>query len=97
MEIVTISARISEKKKAEFYQTMESLKSLVNEYCNEIETEINPDNNLTMRIIFNSKEDLEKNFSNNEFIILRGTIRSLCNNISYKFGDDYKFGDLKAL
>ncbi|MCK5101714.1 MAG: hypothetical protein KAR17_02830 [Cyclobacteriaceae bacterium] len=87
MDTITISARINEKKKAEFYHTMESLKSLVNEYCNEIETEINPDNNLVIRITFNSKTDMEKNFSNNEFNILKGTIRSLCDNISYKFGD----------
>ena len=87
MDTITISARINEKKKAEFYHTMESLKSLVNEYCNEIETEINPDNNLVIRITFNSKTDMEKNFSNSEFNILKGTIRSLCDNISYKFGD----------
>ena len=87
MDTITISARINEKKKAEFYHTMESLKSLVNEYCNEIETEINPDNNLVIRITFNNKTDMEKIFSNNEFNILKGTIRSLCDNISYKFGD----------
>ena len=87
MDTITISAKINEKKKVEFYHTMESLKSLVNEYCNEIETEINPDNNLVIRITFNSKADMEKNFSNSEFNILKGTIRSLCDNISYKFGD----------
>lgn len=87
MEIVTINARIDKKKKAEFYQTMESLKSLVNNYCNEIETAINPDNNLVIRITFNSKAEIEKNFSNNEFNILKGTVRSLCKNISYKIND----------
>ncbi|MCK5703364.1 MAG: hypothetical protein KAI29_19530 [Cyclobacteriaceae bacterium] len=87
MDTITISARINEKKKAEFYHTMESLKSLVNEYCNEIETEINPDNNLVIRITFNSKAEIEKNFSNNEFNILKGTVRSLCKNISYKIND----------
>ena len=87
METVIINARINQKNKAEFYQTMESLKSLVKNYCNEIETEINPDNKLVIRITFNSKEEMEKNFHNSEFNILKGTVRSLCDNINYKFGD----------
>ena len=87
MEILTISARIIEKKKSEFYQTMESLKSLVKKYCNEFETQVDSENNLVIRITFNSKEEIEKNFSNNEFNILKGTVRSLCKNISYKIND----------
>ena len=87
MEILTISARIIEKKIGEFYQTMESLKSLVKKYCNEFETQVDSQNNLVIRITFNSKEEMENNFSNNEFNILKGTIRSLCDNISYNIND----------
>lgn len=87
MEILTISARIIEKKIGEFYQTMESLKSLVKKYCNEFETQVDSENNLVIRITFNSKEEMENNFSNNEFNILKGTIRSLCDNISYNIND----------
>ena len=87
MEILTISARIIEKKIGEFYQTMESLKSLVKKYCNEFETHVDFQNNLVIRITFNSKEEMENNFSNNEFNILKGTIRSLCDNISYNIND----------
>ena len=82
MDTVTISAKISEKKKAEFYQTMESLKMLVKNYCNEIDYEISPDNKLIIRITFDSKEDLGKNFYNNEFNILKGSVRSVCDNIN---------------
>ena len=87
MEILTISARIIEKKKSEFYQTMESLKSLVKKYCNEFETQVDLENNLVIRITFNSKEEIENNFSNKEFNILKGTLRSLCDNISYNIND----------
>ena len=87
MEILTISARIIEKKIGEFYQTMESLKSLVKKYCNEFETQVDSENNLVIRITFNSKEEMENNFSNSEFNILKGTIRSLCDNISYNIND----------
>ena len=87
MDTITISARINEKKKAEFYQTMESLKSLVKKYCNEFETQVDLENNLVIRITFNSKEEMENNFSNKEFNILKGTLRSLCDNISYNIND----------
>ena len=87
MEILTISARIIEKKIGEFYQTMESLKSLVKKYCNEFETQVDLENNLVIRITFNSKEEMENNFSNKEFNILKGTLRSLCDNISYNIND----------
>ena len=87
METVVISAKINEKNKVEFYQTMESLKILVKNYCNELETEISPDNNLVIRIIFNSKDELGRNFYNNEFNILKGSVRSLCDNIRIKVND----------
>lgn len=81
METVTISARISEKKRVEFYQTMESLKTLVKNYCSEFELDVGPDNNLKIRITFNSIDELKNNFHNNEFNILKGSIRSLCDDV----------------
>ena len=81
METVTITARISEKKKAEFYQTMESLKTLVNNYCSEFKLDISPDNNLVIRITFNSMDELKSNFHNNAFNILKGSLRSLCDDV----------------
>ena len=87
METVTISARISEKKKVEFYQTMESLKMLVKNYCNEFELDVSPDNNLTIKIAFDNMDVLKSNFQNKEFNILKGSLRSLCDNISIKIND----------
>ncbi|MGE5859204.1 MAG: hypothetical protein ACM34J_01530 [Ignavibacteria bacterium] len=81
METVTITAAINEKKKVEFYQTMESLKALIKNYCNKIDTEIDQGNNLVIRITFNSKKEMEQNFSNVEFNILKGSVRSLCENV----------------
>ncbi|MGE5797559.1 MAG: hypothetical protein ACM34O_09500 [Ignavibacteria bacterium] len=81
METVTITAAINEKKKVEFYQTMESLKILIKSYCNKIDAEIDQGNNLVIRITFNSKEEMEQNFSNAEFNILKGSVRSLCENV----------------
>lgn len=82
MKEVLISANISEKKKSEFFQSMESLKSLVKSYCKKLEIRVSEDNNIAIRIIFNKKEDLEKNFYNKEFNILKGSVRSLCNNVN---------------
>lgn len=87
METITISARINEKKKVEFYQTMESLKTLVKNYCNELEVEVHPDNSLLLKITFNSKDELIKNFDNSEFNILKGTVRSLCSDIKINDGN----------
>ena len=81
METVTISAIVSEKKKIEFYQTMESLKTLVKNYCSEFELDLSPDNNLKIKITFNSIDELKSNFHNNEFNILKGSIRSLCEDV----------------
>jgi hypothetical protein len=87
METVTISARINEKKIVEFYQTMESLKTLVKNYCNEFELDVSLDNNLTIKIDFNSMDELKSNFNNNEFNILKGSVRSLCDHLSVKIND----------
>lgn len=87
METVTISARISEKNKVEFYQTMESLKSLVKNYCSEFELDVSLENNLTIKIVFDNMDVLQRNFHNNEFNILKGSLRSLCDNISIKINE----------
>ncbi len=87
METVTISARLDEKKKVEFYQTMESLKTLVKNYCSEFELDISPDNNLMIRIAFSSMDELETNFHNNAFNILKGSVKSLCKNVIIKVNE----------
>ena len=83
METVTITANISEKKKVEFYQTMESLKTLVKNYCNNLDISVE-ENNVLIHITFDGKVELEKNFYNSEFNILKGTLKSLCNNTTIK-------------
>jgi len=81
METVTISASINKNKETEFFQTMESLKALVKSYCNDFEIIKKEDGNTMIKIIFNRKEELENNFNNKEFNILKGTINSLCDNV----------------
>ena len=87
METVIINATISENKKAEFFQTIESLKSLVKNYCNELETIISEDNNLSIRITFSDHDEMENNFYNAEFNILKGSVMSLCKNVNIKIND----------
>lgn len=81
MEAVKILAQLNNEKKSEFYQTFESLSSLVKKYCEEIKIEMDSDNELRITILFSDKDELEDNFYNNEFTILKGTVRSLCNNV----------------
>jgi len=87
METVIINATINEKKKTEFFQTIESLKSLVKNYCNELETIISEDNNLSIRITFSNHDEMENNFYNAEFNILKGSVMSLCKNVNIKIND----------
>lgn len=87
METVTIRASINEKKKAEFFQTMESLTGLVESKCNDLDIRIKDDNNLIIKITFDGKDQMEKNFYNNEFNILKGTIKSLCDDVVIKIND----------
>ena len=89
MEIVTINARINEHKKVEFFHTMESLKSLVKSYCNNMEVTINEDSSLIVRIKFNSERELVHNFDNDEFKILKGTVKSLCHDITIKRNNEF--------
>ena len=85
MDTVLITAKISDKKKIEFYQTMESLKTLVKEYCRDLSIETIDENNVVIRITFSGAGDLEKNFYNPEFNILKGTLKGLCNNTTIEF------------
>ena len=87
METVTISANINEKKKAEFFQTMESLTGLVENQCNDLDIRVKDDNNLIIKITFDGKDQMEKNFYNNEFNILKGSVKSLCENVVIKVND----------
>ena len=85
MEKVTISAHIREKRKAEFFHTMESLKTLIEKSCKDLEVKINDDNKLVIEIVFEDREELESNFYNNdEFNILKGSVRSVCDDVDIK-------------
>jgi hypothetical protein len=87
METVTISANISEKKKAEFFQTMESLTGLVESKCNDLDIRVKDDNNLVIKITFDGKDQMEKNFYTGEFNILKGTVKSLCEDVKINMSD----------
>jgi len=87
METVTISANINEKKKAEFFQTMESLTGLVESKCNDLDIRVKDDNTLIIKITFDGKDQMEKNFYNNEFNILKGSVKSLCENVVIKVNE----------
>ena len=87
METVTISANINEKKKAEFFQTMESLTGLVESKCNDLDIRVKDDNSLIIKITFDGKDQMEKNFYTGEFNILKGTVRSLCEDVRIKIND----------
>jgi hypothetical protein len=87
METVTISANINEKKKAEFFQTMESLTGLVENQCNDLDIRVKDDNTLIIKITFDGKDQMEKNFYTGEFNILKGTVKSLCKDVRIKIND----------
>jgi hypothetical protein len=87
METVTISANINEKKKVEFFQTMESLTGLVEKQCHGLDIRVKDDHSLIIKITFDGKDQMEKNFYNNEFNILKGTVKSLCEDVRIKIND----------
>jgi len=87
METVIINSRIKKNSKRELYQTLESLQPHIKSYCQELEFKINPDDNLIMQIKFDNRESLENNFYNAEFNILKGTIKSLCDDVIIKIND----------
>ncbi|MBK9332640.1 MAG: hypothetical protein IPM96_09650 [Ignavibacteria bacterium] len=88
METVFINARISENKKSEFFQVIESLKTLIEDYCKDFELKIEKDNSVNISITFEDKVDLEENFNNKEFNILKGSIRSLCDKVEITINDN---------
>jgi len=87
MESVNINARISSKKKAEFFQTTESLKPILNKFCENLDINIDSKNNVEIHIEFKNKEQLENYHSRNEFNILKGTVMSLCDDLEIKIGN----------
>jgi len=87
METVTICASINAKKKAEFFQTMESLTGLVESQCNDLDIRVKDDNSVIIKIIFDGKDQMERNFYNNEFNILKGTLKSLCEDVKINVHD----------
>jgi hypothetical protein len=87
MESVIINARISDKKKVEFFHTTESLKPMLNKFCDMLNINIDPKNNVEIHIDFKDKEQLENYHSRNEFSILKGSVMSLCDDVEIKMGD----------
>jgi hypothetical protein len=87
METVTISANINAKKKAEFFQTMESLMGLVENQCNDLDIRVKDDHSLIIKITFDGKDQMKKNFYTGEFNILKGTVKSLCEDVRIKVND----------
>jgi hypothetical protein len=87
METVTINSRIKKNNKTELYQTLESLKPNIKSHCKELELTINPDNSMNMLITFDDQESFENNFYNNEFKILKGTLKSLCEDVVIKINN----------
>jgi hypothetical protein len=87
METVTISATISEKKKAEFFHTTESLKPILNRFCDNLVINIDSKNKLKILIEFESKYRLENYYSRDEFNILKGSVKSLCDDVEIKISN----------
>ena len=87
METVTISAKISEKKKAEFFQTTESLKTSISKYCSDFKINIGANKRLEIQIAFEDKLQMENYYRRVEFNILKGSLNSLCNDVEIKIGN----------
>jgi hypothetical protein len=87
METVTISASISDQKKAEFFQTTESLKSSITKYCNEFKIDVDSNNLLEIQIEFEDTRQLENYYQRTEFNILKGSLKSLCDKLEIKIND----------
>jgi hypothetical protein len=87
METVIINSKIKKNNKTELYQTLESLKPSIKTHCKDLDIKISPDNSFFMEITFDSQESFENNFYNSEFNILKGTIKSLCEDVVIKVND----------
>ena len=84
MQTVIINSKIKKNNKTELYQTLESLQPSIKTHCKDLDIKIKPDNSLFMEITFDSQESFENNFYNNEFNILKGTLKSLCEDVIIK-------------
>ena len=84
MESVIINARISSKKKAEFFHTTESIKPILDKFCEKLEINIDSKNNVEICIEFKDKKQLENYYSRDEFSILKGSVKSLCDDVEIK-------------
>jgi len=80
MSTVSIRGKLIEDKKAEFYLTIETVKSLIEKKCEAFSYDLNENNELNITIDFSNQEKL-KNFDKLEFSILKGSIRSLCEDV----------------
>ena len=49
--------------------------------------DLNPDDTLNMQITFDNQESLQNNFYNTEFKILKGTLKSLCDDVVMKINN----------
>ncbi|MEJ2281805.1 MAG: hypothetical protein P8X97_07890 [Candidatus Bathyarchaeota archaeon] len=87
MESIIINARINSKKKVEFFHTTESLKPILNKFCEILDINIDSKNNVEIHIDFKDREQLENYHSRNEFSILKGSVMSLCYDVEIKIGD----------
>ncbi len=96
METVIIKARLEERKRTEFLQTMESLKELVQNNCCEFEIELNG-KNLLLRITFENENDLKNRVSSSEFHILKGALVSLCDEVTVSINNSFVKDGLASL
>ena len=88
METVTIVGRIKNKKEVEFFHTTESLKPSLKKFCDKLEIKIDSKNRVEIFMEFEGKQQLENYYSRNEFDILQGTVKSLCDDIEIKIGNE---------
>ena len=81
MDTVLINAKIKNRKQTEFFQTMESIKELLNNKCSGFELEWKNSKHINIRILFDDTSELEKNINCAEFNILKGALMSLCTDV----------------
>ena len=81
MDTVLIKAKIKNRKQTEFFQTMESIKELLNNKCSGFELERKNSKHINIRILFDDTSELEKNINGAEFNILKGALMSLCTDV----------------
>lgn len=88
MQTAIISAKLSDKKKTEFFQTMEPLENLIKHHCSNYKIEYQNGGKIRIEIVFEDLDQLESNFYNNVFTILKGSIKSLCENVEIKIENE---------